>query len=117
MNTRKVTVLRKRREADDIVSFEMAAADGMPLPPFSAGANIDVRLAGGAIVRQYSLCNDPEESHRYLIAVLRDPLSRGGSTFLHDDVAEGHVLEISEPRNHFPLVAARETVLLAGGSA
>ena len=34
---------------------------------------------------------------------------------MHDAVREGDLLTISEPRNHFPLVHARRTVLLAGG--
>lgn len=34
---------------------------------------------------------------------------------MHDRVAEGDVLQISEPRNHFPLVRAHRTLLFAGG--
>jgi vanillate O-demethylase ferredoxin subunit len=72
-----VKVLRKAQEAQDIASFELGRADGGPLPPFSAGSHIDVHLPGG-LVRQYSLCNPPGERHRYLIAVQREPQSRGG---------------------------------------
>ncbi|RJF96474.1 oxidoreductase [Noviherbaspirillum cavernae] len=114
MNQLSVRVLKKTREAEDIVSFELASADGRPLPPFSAGSHLDVRIPGG-IVRQYSLCNDPAESHRYLIAVLRDAKSRGGSIAMHERVNEGDVIEVSEPKNHFPLVPAERVLLLAGG--
>jgi vanillate O-demethylase ferredoxin subunit len=109
-----VKVLGKRREAEGIASFELGRADGGPLPAFSAGSHVDVHVPGGP-VRQYSLCNDAGERHRYRIAVLRDPQTRGGSASLHDSVNEGDLLTISEPRNHFPLVHARRTVLLAGG--
>ncbi|MGZ5182317.1 MAG: PDR/VanB family oxidoreductase [Ramlibacter sp.] len=109
-----VNVLRKAQEAQDIASFELARADGGPLPAFSAGSHIDVHLPGG-LVRQYSLCNPEGEQHRYRIAVLRDPATRGGSAGMHDTVREGDQLTISEPRNHFPLVHAQRTVLLAGG--
>jgi vanillate O-demethylase ferredoxin subunit len=109
-----VRVVSKRQEARDICSFELARPDGAPLPAFSAGSHIDVHVPGGP-VRQYSLCNDAGEHHRYRIAVLRDAASRGGSTGMHDRVNEGDELTISEPRNHFPLVHARRTVLLAGG--
>ncbi len=113
--TLAVRVARKAVEATDILSFELVEADGGNLPPFSAGAHIDVHLPGG-LVRQYSLCNDPTESHRYLIGVLRDPASRGGSSAMHDLVREGDLLRISEPRNHFPLAhEARRSLLLAGG--
>ena len=74
-----VKVIRKTTEAKDIVSFELASADGSPLAAFSAGAHIDVHIPGG-LTRQYSLCNDATEQHRYRIAVLRDAASRGGMT-------------------------------------
>ncbi|MFS2214131.1 2Fe-2S iron-sulfur cluster-binding protein [Telluria sp. Tellsp104] len=112
--TFNVRVVARTREADDIVSLELASVDGTPLPPFSAGAHIDVVLRTG-LVRQYSLCNDPSERHRYLIAVLRDSHSRGGSQAIHDDVAVGDTLAISAPKNHFPLVPATRYLLLAGG--
>ena len=113
--TLTVRVARKGVEAVDICTFELVAAGDRPLPPFSAGSHIDVHLPSG-VVRQYSLCNDPTESHRYLIGVLRDPASRGGSTAMHDAVSEGDLVRISAPKNHFPLAhEAKRSVLLAGG--
>ena len=113
--TYRVRVAARQLEAQDICSFELVSADETPLPPFSAGSHIDVHLAGG-LIRQYSLCNDPAESHRYLIAVLREPASRGGSQAMHDQVEVGQILTISAPKNHFPLVPdARHSLLLAGG--
>ena len=112
--TIEVRVLRKTQEAQDIASFELARPDGSALPAFSAGSHIDVQVPGG-LTRQYSLCNDAAENHRYRIAVLRDANSRGGSAAMHDTVREGDTLLISEPRNHFPLVHAERTLLFAGG--
>ena len=114
MEQLEVKVVRKTREAEGIASFELARVDGAALPPFSAGSHIDVQVPGG-LTRQYSLCNDSGEQHRYRIAVLRDTKSRGGSVGMHDSVNEGDVLHISEPRNHFPLVHAKRTLLFAGG--
>jgi vanillate O-demethylase ferredoxin subunit len=110
----EVKVVRKTREAEDIASFELACEDGSALPAFSAGSHIDVQVAGG-LTRQYSLCNDAAEKHRYRIAVLRDAASRGGSIAMHDAVHEGDTLHISEPRNHFPLQHASRSLLFAGG--
>ena len=68
----EVVVASRNNEALDICSYELACAQGGPLPGFSAGAHIDVHLPGG-LIRQYSLCNHPQERHRYLIGVLKDP--------------------------------------------
>jgi vanillate O-demethylase ferredoxin subunit len=114
MENLAVTVVRKRQEAQDIASFELARADGAALPAFSAGSHIDVQVPAG-LTRQYSLCNDAAEQHRYRIAVLRDPASRGGSVAMHDALHEGDVLHISEPKNHFPLHPAQRSLLFAGG--
>ncbi len=114
MESLAVTVVRKTLEAEGIASFELARADGAPLPPFSAGSHVDVQVPGG-LTRQYSLCNDSLEQHRYRIAVLRDRASRGGSVAMHDAVREGDLLHISEPRNHFPLQHAARSLLFAGG--
>ncbi|UTW12228.1 PDR/VanB family oxidoreductase [Marinobacterium rhizophilum] len=111
----EVLVVSKKAAADDICVFELARPNGAALPPFSAGAHIDVQLPSG-IIRQYSLCNHPNESHRYEIGVLKDPASRGGSLAMHDQVSEGDRIQISEPRNHFPLVhEAKRSLLFAGG--
>lgn len=110
-----VRVDARREEATDIVSFELVSIDGTPLPSFSAGSHLDVKIGEG-LVRQYSLCNDPSESHRYQIAVLKDPNSRGGSRAVHERIQVGSQIEISAPKNHFQLVhEARRTLLLAGG--
>ena len=111
----RVRVTRKAVEAEGICSFELQAVDGRPLPAFGAGSHVDVQVPGG-IVRQYSLCNDPGETHRYLIAVLKDAASRGGSAAMHERVKEGDTLTISAPTNHFALAHdAGEHLLLAGG--
>jgi vanillate O-demethylase ferredoxin subunit len=114
MSTIEVRVAGKACEADGICSYELVRLDGAPLPHFEAGAHIDVHLAG-KLVRQYSLCNAPGETHRYQIGVLRDAASRGGSQAMHDHIDTGSVLQISAPKNHFPLVEAKRTLLLAGG--
>ncbi|WP_233886673.1 PDR/VanB family oxidoreductase [Paraburkholderia flagellata] len=109
----KVTLLRKIPVATDICVFELASADGAPLPAFEAGAHIDVHVDG--FVRQYSLCNRPSDARTYRIGVLRDAASRGGSVAMHA-LDTGTILEISTPKNHFPLdEQATHTILLAGG--
>lgn len=111
--TFEARITRRRLEAQDTISLELASLDGTPLPSFSAGSHIDLHV--GSFVRQYSLCNDPSETDRYLIAVLRDPQSRGGSAAIHDSLKEGDIVRVSAPRNLFPLVPSGRTLLFAGG--
>lgn len=114
--TRTLVVKRIDHLAQDIRAFELVDPDGGELLPFTAGAHLDFHLPDGQI-RQYSLCNDPLERHRYVIAVLREAGGRGGSVTMHDRVREGDRVEIGGPRNQFPL-AEQEAVrhlLLAGG--
>ncbi|GAC06432.1 PDR/VanB family oxidoreductase [Paraglaciecola chathamensis] len=111
----EVKVVSKKIVAEDICLFELAHIDGSALPPFSAGAHIDVEIPGG-IIRQYSLCNPAGENHTYQIAVLKDPTSRGGSLAMHLQVNSGDRIKISEPKNHFPLTnGATRSLLFAGG--
>jgi vanillate O-demethylase ferredoxin subunit len=109
LRVRSITYL-----AEAINGYELVDPRGRDLPRFAAGAHIDLRL--GELLRQYSLCNDPAERRRYCIAVLREDASRGGSRYLHDTVRVGDLLEVSMPRNNFPLDAAAERhLLIAGG--
>nr|WP_311732122.1 PDR/VanB family oxidoreductase [Variovorax paradoxus] len=99
----------------DITAFDLVEADGTALPPFTPGSHIDVHLANG-LIRQYSLCNDPRETHRYQIATLRVAAGRGGSRAMHEAVHVGDPILISAPKNHFPLAQdATHSLLLAGG--
>ena len=114
MSTLSVRISRKQEEALDIASFELVAADGAALPSFTPGAHIDVHVAG--LIRQYSLCNSPEDCGRYLIAVKKEAESRGGSRAMHEDLNEGDLVTIGAPRNNFRLeLSAGHTMLLAGG--
>jgi vanillate O-demethylase ferredoxin subunit len=111
----EVRVIERRVEAEDVLSFEVQRKDGGALPPYAAGAHIDVHLPD-KLVRQYSLCGPRARPGTYLIGVLKEPRSRGGSKALHDRVQVGDTLLISEPRNRFPLdVHARRSLLFAGG--
>lgn len=104
-----------RLEAQGIVSVELRSVEGEDLPPFSAGSHIDLHLSNG-LVRSYSLFNSSAERHRYLIGVLHDRHSRGGSRFVHEQLRVGSVITIAKPRNNFELdESAAMSVLVAGG--
>jgi vanillate O-demethylase ferredoxin subunit len=115
MNTLAVRVDKITHEAEGIASYELVASDGAPMPTFTPGSHIDVHIGPG-LVRQYSLCNSPEQLNHYLIAVKREPTSRGGSAALHERVKAGDFLTISTPRNNFRLdPSAKHHLLLGAG--
>jgi ferredoxin-NADP reductase len=110
-----VRVARKTTEAQGICSFELVDLAGGVLPRFCAGAHLDVYLRDGS-TRQYSLCNDPRETHRYLICVQREANSRGGSRALHDELRQGQRIDIGAPKARFALdPGAGRSLLIAGG--
>src|SRR5262249_43451316 len=98
-----------------IRQVELTNAEGGVLPPFTAGAHIDLALGNG-LERSFSLLNDPVETHRYVIAVLREVDSRGGSVWLHDQRRQGDRRTSPPPTNNFSLNEAGEThIMIAGG--
>ena len=104
-----------RHEAQDIISVELRPVGSESFPAFSAGAHIDLHLPGG-LIRSYSLLNESQERHRYVLGVLKDKASRGGSRTVHEQLRVGMTLTISAPRNNFPLdESASHSVLVAGG--
>ncbi|MEQ9260100.1 MAG: PDR/VanB family oxidoreductase [Roseovarius sp.] len=114
-STIEVVVTAISEEAPRIKAFELAKAGDGELPAFDAGSHIVVELDGIGQRRAYSLANPPGETHRYLIAVLRE-VEGAGSCYMHDEVTVGTRLRISPPENSFALdPSARSTLLIAGG--
>jgi len=111
------TILRveaKTPLADDIVALDLARPDGSRLPNWAPGAHIDIELPGGKR-RQYSLCGDRWDAHRYRVAVKREQDGRGGSAYIHDDLRVGDTVGFGGPRNNFRLAPAAEYLFVAGG--
>ncbi len=111
----KVVIARRELQTPDIAVLELAPVGGAKLVPFEAGAHIDVQVGDG-LIRQYSLSNAFDKSGTYRLGILNDPNSRGGSRTIHEQFPEGREIEISLPRNHFPLdMSAAHTILFGGG--
>jgi phthalate 4,5-dioxygenase reductase subunit len=112
---RALQVTRNDQIADGIHLLELRASDGGALPEFAAGAHLSIRVPNG-LLRKYSLCNDPTERDRYLIAVKREANGRGGSAYLIDAVKVGDELMVASPVNDFGLPQrAQEFLFIAGG--
>lgn len=102
ITTIKTIVERIEDGGPDVKVFSLVDPDRWELPPFRPGAHIDLHLPG-KIVRTYSLCNDPADNSRYVVAVKREPSGRGGSIRLHDEVRQGDTVGVSLPRGGFLL--------------
>ena len=102
-------------EAKHALAVELRDPGGGVLPPFTPGAHIELHLSNG-MVRHYSLCNDCRERDRYVVGIGLAAASRGGSLHLHRTLRPGDTVEITAPRNNFPLAeAARRHDFFAGG--
>ncbi len=110
----KARVSGKRQEADGIVALELSPMEGL-LPAAQPGAHIDLCFPDKHAA-QYSLVNGPTETDRYIIGVKREEAGGGVSRHVHDELQQGDEVEISPPKNRFPLRRdSVNTVLIAGG--
>ncbi|MFD4632734.1 PDR/VanB family oxidoreductase [Streptomyces sp. NPDC058284] len=110
----RLLVTRHESVADGVVQLRLEGAD---LPPWTPGAHLDLVLPSG-LVRQYSLCGDPEDSSSYTVTtrlITAGQGGRGGSREVHERLREGARVEVRGPRNRFPLADATSYVFVAGG--
>ncbi|MEU6014788.1 MOSC and FAD-binding oxidoreductase domain-containing protein [Streptomyces sp. NPDC047515] len=96
------------RESRAILSIQLAAPDGQPLPPALPGQYLTLRLSvdgdgAAALVRSYSLSGRPG-APAYRISVKREPHG-AASTWLHERVRAGDILQTAAPRGVFTLRA------------
>ncbi|WP_084652860.1 PDR/VanB family oxidoreductase [Nocardioides insulae] len=107
-------VTRVETLAEGVRGLTLSAADDGRLPDWTPGSHVDLTFDNG-LTRQYSLCGDRWDPHTYRVAVLREPAGRGGSAYVHDELAEGDRVELAGPRNNFALAPADHYLFIAGG--
>ncbi|MEU3282169.1 globin domain-containing protein [Streptomyces antibioticus] len=123
---RQWTVVERRTETPDVVSFLLRPADGLPAPRARAGQYVSVRVLMGDGVRQprqYSLSSDPGGDLRRI--TVKRVAGTGGapdgevSALLHDQVREGDELTLSAPFGDVflddPADAGTPVVLVSAG--
>jgi ferredoxin-NADP reductase len=101
-------------EAEAVLSLLLVQPNRQPLHTWRPGAHVDLCLPNG-LVRQYSLCGDPDDQSCYKLAVLREPASRGGSSAVHERLRPGDLVMVRGPRNNFEFVLAERYLFIAGG--
>jgi ferredoxin-NADP reductase/MOSC domain-containing protein YiiM/ferredoxin len=113
---RPLKVIASNQESVDIRSYELAPVDGSRLPSPLPGQFILVRLRPSPdsppVVRNYSLCGPPGAG-TYTIAVKNE----GGpaSSFLHEHIRAGDLIEVGAPRGSFTLRSGAAPVVLVSG--
>lgn len=138
---RKFEIVRKVLEADHLSSFYLAPHDRKPLPPFLPGQYLTFQLAipdaapsagapraGGSlrtVIRCYSLSDSPNHPDYYRVTIKRvgAPPDRSdlppglSSSFFHDHLKEGDIVDVKAPAGHFYLDLGQDSpvVLIAGG--
>ncbi|MGW2637160.1 globin domain-containing protein [Streptomyces sp. NPDC001348] len=98
------TVVERREETPDVVSFLLRPADGGPVPAARAGQYVSVRMLmpdGVHQLRQYSLSSDPGGELRRItvkrVTATEDAPAGEMSNLLHRVVRAGDELTLSAP--------------------
>ena len=111
-----LTVKSKQEIADGVFLFDLRRPEDGELPLFTPGSHITVTAPSGQ-KRRYSICNDPTERDRYLIAVKQEKSGRGGSLSFTKEVAEGAKITAEPPANEFEMATSepKRIIFIAGG--
>ena len=126
---RKFVLSQKTPEAKSICSFYLKPNDGKSLPPFQPGQYLTFKLnipgLSKPLIRCYSLSDSPNHPDYYRVSIkkLQPPpdspdLPPGkGSTFFHDHLKEGDIIDVKAPSGKFFLDLTRGApmVLIGGG--
>lgn len=126
---RKFVIKRKVQEAHDIISFYLSPHDSKRLPRFKPGQYLTFKLniPGNPkpVIRCYSLSDSPTLSDYYRVTIKKlsaqsnNPDLPNGlvSTYFHDRLNEGDILDVKAPSGKFflDLSADFPIVLVAGG--
>ncbi len=125
---RKFEISRKVMEGGGICSFYLVPHDGKKLAAFHPGQYLTflLRIPGQSksVTRCYSLSDCFREDH-YRVSIKKalpprdapDAPSGLSSTFFHDRLEEGDILDVKAPTGHFYLDMTRQqpVVLIGGG--
>jgi nitric oxide dioxygenase len=122
-------VARKVPESTVMTSFVLEPEDGMPLPQFSPGQYVSVKVRPPGLgfdqIRQYSL-SATANGHQFRISVKREDAPAGSSgirpgtvsNYLHNQVQEGDTVLVHMPggENVLDERSTSPVVLMSGGA-
>jgi ferredoxin-NADP reductase/MOSC domain-containing protein YiiM len=111
---RPLLVSRIERESGSVISLALVAGDGPPLVAALPGQFVVLRLQpeldGPILLRNYSLSDLPAADH-YRVSVKQE-VNGIASTYLHDQVRVGDLVDVAAPRGSFTLQPGDSPVVL-----
>ena len=115
---RPLRVSRIERESVSVVSLTLMSADSRSLVAALPGQFIILRMQpepkGPVLLRNYSLSDLPSPDH-YRVSIKLE-VNGAASTYLHNQVRVGHLLDVAAPRGNFTLQPGdNQVVLLSAG--
>ncbi len=115
---RPLRVSRVDRESASVVSLTFKPADGRPLVAAQPGQFIILRIQpepnGPVLLRNYSLSDLPSADH-YRVSIKLE-VNGAASTYLHNQVRVGDLIDVAAPRGNFTLhPGEKQVVLLSAG--
>lgn len=115
----QLQVIRITRETPDVCTFRLASPTGGELPfDYSPGQylNLSLLIDGRKVNRSYTIASAPSRTGYCELSIKREP-NGTASKFMHDQIREGDLLNISAPAGRFTFTGteAPSIVMLAGG--
>jgi cytochrome P450/ferredoxin-NADP reductase len=107
-------IVQAKKSADNVLQLSMEGKDHEPLPEWSPGSHIDVKV-GTLGYRQYSLCSNAGSPGQWRIAVLLEEQGTGGSHHIHQNLRPGDIVTVRGARNHFKMEPSPRYLFVAGG--
>jgi ferredoxin-NADP reductase/MOSC domain-containing protein YiiM/ferredoxin len=112
----KLRVSRINQESVSVVSLTLTPADNRPLVAALPGQFITLRIQpkpdSPVLLRNYSLSDLPS-TDRYRISIKLEP-NGAASTYLHQQIRLGDLLDVAAPRGNFTLQPGTRPVVLVG---
>ena len=87
MENIKMRVEKRRDLTPSIAEFTLVPVGADVLPSCDPGAHITLETPSGAM-RRYSLINDGSDPKEFVVAIKKEPNSRGGSASMHEQAAK-----------------------------
>jgi ferredoxin-NADP reductase/MOSC domain-containing protein YiiM/ferredoxin len=113
---RPMRVAQRERETEDVISLYFAQTVGRSLPAGLPGQFLVLRLRttpdGPVLLRNYSLSGMPAAGN-YRVSVKRER-NGAASSWLHNHVQAGDIVDVSAPRGGFTLAPGEAPVVFLG---